>query len=450
MTESARTGILLLLAAASAAGYAAISRIGKLDEKIPELLGVWFFLSLVYLVSVYLTLRGGTGRRRLLLIWIGAVLFRLLLLPVEPRLSEDLYRYRWQGKLQAAGGNPYLSRPDEPRWANLRDAAYPSVNRKDLPSVYGPVLEMTYHGAYRLFSWWEPDEFRQTWLFRLPFALCDLGVGLVLMGLLTVLGMARERALVYLWNPLVIIEFWAQGHNDSFVVLAVVLALWAAARARWAWSFAALGLATMIKFWPLILFPFFLLQRVDGKWRLRWKPALAAVPVMLLAAAPYLSTLSQVTEILEGFVGGWRNNDSLYGAIWEYADRDYDRATELVQRILPVALAGLWALQLRLTRAALWAPVILLLFAANCFPWYLTWFVPLLAVHPSSGLLLWTALAPLHYQIVTRYTLLGVWEDADWVRQFEYWPVFALLAWEVGRRSLSSLAPSTQSRVNTP
>ena len=119
MTESARTGTLLLLAAASAAGYAAIPLLGKLDEKIPELLGVWFFLALVYLVSTYLILPGGTARRRLLLIWIGAVVFRVLLLPVEPRLSEDLYRYRWQGKLQAAGGNPYLARPEEP-WGSRR------------------------------------------------------------------------------------------------------------------------------------------------------------------------------------------------------------------------------------------------------------------------------------------------------------------------------------------
>ena len=74
--------------------------------------------------------------------------------------------------------------------------------------------------------------------------------------------------------------------------------------------------------------------------------------------------------------------------------------------------------------------LVILALAANVFPWYLTWFVPFLAVHPRPALLLWTALAVLHYRILPEYTLAGIWRDADWVRGLEYGPVAAWLAWD--------------------
>lgn len=447
MTEKTRTAGLTAAAAASVVGYGAVAGLGPLDERIPELIGIWLTLSLAYLFSVALLQRGRT-RLGLGWIWAAALLFRILAWQAEPRLSEDLYRYRWQGMLQAAGGDPYTSRPEEARWESLRDSTYPSVNRKDFASVYGPVLELLYVGAYWAVSWATPDPDRQVRLFRLPFALFDLGVGAALCGLLGALGLARERVLVYLWNPLAVIEFWTQGHNDSLAVLAVVLAVWAATRDRWAWAFAALGFAVAVKFWPVVLVPFFLLQRCGGRWVFRWRSAFAAPAVILLAGAPYWETLSQAGEVLEGFVGGWRNNDSLFGLIWEQVDRDYDRATEVVRLLLPAALAGLWALQLRLTRSALWAPVLVLAFAANCFPWYLTWFLPLLAVHSSAGLLLWTALAPLHYEIVAHYARSGVWEQAGWVRPAEYLPVAVVLVWE-GLRARRERRSAEQSELSS-
>ena len=442
MRENSRSWSLLLLASVSAAGYAYLASLGRLDVRAPELIGVWLSLSVVYLVSAFLILRARPNRRLLWGVWAGALVFRALLLPVTPALSEDLFRYRWQGQVQAAGGNPYLARPEEPRWSSLRDETYPWVNRKDLASVYGPALELTHLVGYRVFAVVTDDPFRQAYLFRLPYALLDLGVGLAVMGLLGALGLARERVLLYLWSPLPIIELWAQGHNDPLAVLPVVLAVWAAVRARWGWAFAALGFAVMVKFWPIVLFPFFLLRREEGVWRFRWKQGLAAVPVMALAAAPYASTLAHVTELLAGFIGGWRNNDSLFGLIWEWAGRDYARATALVQRFLLAALAALWASQLRLPRAVLWAPVVLLLFSANVFPWYLLWFLPFLAVHPHPSLLLWTALVALQYQTLTPYTILGEWRYVEGSEWLEYLPVFALMLWEAGRALVHRKAES--------
>lgn len=435
-----RFRLFLLLAISLEAGYLGIQSLGDLGERVVEFIALYLLVSLLYLGCCCLisqrgedTSPGGpradhvASRKMLVLIWGAGVVFRLTLLPLNPTLSEDLNRYRWHGKLQAAGGNPYVEIPADPRWEHLRDRTWAHVNRKDLPSVYGPLLEIAYAGYYQLVSAIEPDEIRQVWLFKLPFAALELAVGAAVLQLLTAAGAPQAWLLIYLWSPLMVVEFWAQGHNDPLAVLFVVLALAAAARERWTWAFASLTLAALAKFWPAVLFPFFLLQRREKRWIVHWKPALVAVPLALAVSWPYWDGIANVSELLRGFVGGWRNNDSLYGLIYQSSGEDFERGTTLVTRLLLAALAALWALQLPLVKAAKWAVVLILLFSANCFPWYLSWLVPLLAVYPGSPLLLWTALVVLSYHVLIGYQALGVWEDSGQMRLLEYLPVYSLL-----------------------
>ena len=148
---------------------------------------------------------GHVGHDRHHLIWFAAILFRLTVVSLPPTLSEDLTRYRWQGRLQAAGGNPYTEAPDNPTWASLRDSTWNEVNRKDLPSVYGPLLETTYAVWYRLVSAVTADEALQVWLFKIPFALCDL---------------LAAGALIWLLNSLALPAAWVLRGNSRHLASA--------------------------------------------------------------------------------------------------------------------------------------------------------------------------------------------------------------------------------------
>ncbi len=420
---------LVVLAGLLEAGFLAILWLQELDSNAPEFILAYLVTSIFYLVGCYVaTQNRAFSHAEIRFVWFAALVFRVTLLPLEPTLSEDLTRYRWQGKLQAAGGNPYVEVPEDPKWAGLQDSTWAKVTRKDLPSVYGPVSELGNAVWYGIASWATGDESLQVWSFKLPYAALELAAGWALAALIKALSLPAGRLLIYLWSPLIVVEFWAQGHNDSATVLLVVLALTAASLNRWKRAFSWLTVAAMAKFWPAILLPFFWLQRVEGKWHFRWKAALVVPPLVFLLCLPYAGGISNVTEMLEGFVGGWRNNDSLYGWIYEYVDEDFDRGTELVTKILAYTLAAIWALQLPLERAAKWCVVALLFLSANCFPWYLSWLVPLLALRPNAGLLMWTALVSLSYHILIRYSILGEWQDVDDVRLIEYAPVYALLA----------------------
>lgn len=410
--------------------------LGAWGTAVPEFAQAYLTAFLFYLPACYIISRkwseGDGGGLRWVLFAAGAgIVMRVTVLGVTPTLTEDLNRYRWHGKLQAAGGNPYTEAPEAEKWTGLRDATWPRVNRKELTSVYGPLYEHTYHLTYRLAAAAEPDAVAQVWWFKVPFVVAELGACAALAWLLAGLGLPVRMALIYWWSPLAVVEYWAQGHNDPLAVALMLVALGAAVRARWWLGYAALTLAALAKIWPVILFPHYGLRREEGRWRLHWREALVAVPIAVVVAWPFMQGIGNVEELLNGFAGGWRNNESLYGWIYEWAEEDKERGTELVKRILMVVLAGIWALQLPLVRAAKWSVVAVLFLAANCFPWYLGWFLPLLAVYPRMSLLVWTGTVVLAYQVLIPYEVLGIWRYDSWYLDWEYAPVYGLLAFEL-------------------
>ena len=85
----------------------------------------------------------GDQRTGLLIILAGAAVMRLSLLGAEPALSGDIYRYVWDGRVQAAGVNPYRYVPAAPELAHLRDTAIsPHINRANYAvTIYPPAAQ---------------------------------------------------------------------------------------------------------------------------------------------------------------------------------------------------------------------------------------------------------------------------------------------------------------------
>ncbi|WP_287090190.1 hypothetical protein [Methylobacterium sp.] len=77
----------------------------------------------IYLLAVRLVLRERLPPAALWTILGFAVMMRAALLPAPPFLSSDIYRYVWDGQVQAAGINPYRYIPADPALERLRDAA---------------------------------------------------------------------------------------------------------------------------------------------------------------------------------------------------------------------------------------------------------------------------------------------------------------------------------------
>ena len=104
---------------------------------------------LLTIAAAYVAERVPTTRALWLILGLAIVLRGFVLL-FDPLLSSDIYRYIWDGKVQAAGINPYRYFPAHHALAALRDTTiFPHINRADYAvTIYPPVAEFFFLGGY--------------------------------------------------------------------------------------------------------------------------------------------------------------------------------------------------------------------------------------------------------------------------------------------------------------
>jgi alpha-1,6-mannosyltransferase len=233
------------------------------------------------------------------IILIAAALFRAIFVPLDPpRLSTDIYRYIWDGRLQGAGINPYLFVPVDPRLAELRDDdIYPNINRKEYAhTIYPPVAQACFFVVTRL-TQSVPG-------FKGVLVLVDLVTLGLVAATLKVIGQPAERVIAYAWHPLPIFEFAGAGHIDALMICFIALALLARAQQKFGLAGFALGAATLVKFFPVILLP-----AIYKRWDKRLPIAFAItivvcyLPYMLGAGNRVLGFLPQYAKE-EGLLSG--------------------------------------------------------------------------------------------------------------------------------------------------
>jgi alpha-1,6-mannosyltransferase len=146
-------------------------------------------------------------RRALAFILTLAVVFRALPLFAPPH-STDIYRYVWDGRVQANGINPYRYIPADSALEHLRDEAiFPHINRREYaPTIYPPTAQIVYRTA-TLFG----ESITVMKLAMLAFEALAIWATLML---LVARGLPSALILVFAWHPLAIYEVAGSGHVD--------------------------------------------------------------------------------------------------------------------------------------------------------------------------------------------------------------------------------------------
>jgi alpha-1,6-mannosyltransferase len=355
-----------------------------------------------------------------------AALLRLAVLLAPPYLSDDINRYLWDGRVEAAGINPYWYVPADPHLAALRDQTiFPNINRSDYArTIYPPVAEYVFFVGTRLGE-------SLTAMKATMVTIEVLGV-LLLLWLLRDLRMPRERILIYVWHPLPLWEFAGSGHVDAAVVTLVALALWARRReAAWLTG-SALAAAALVKFFPAVLFPA-LYRRWD------WKMPLAAAVTVIAAYLPFAGAGSA----LVGFLPGYLKEEGLQSGAGFFL-ANLLRGVPLLEHLAPslyVALAAaallalavhsLFAAESRYLGSALTLAVAAMVLLSPHYAWYFAWIVPLLCFTPRPSALYLTLACPLLYFVPGGADPEGARMAFEWAI---YGPFALLLAFELWRQ----------------
>ncbi|WP_431945930.1 glycosyltransferase 87 family protein [Actinacidiphila sp. bgisy167] len=282
--------------------------------------------------------RAATG-----LVLAGAAAVALAGLAGPPRTSTDMYRYVWDGRVQAAGISPYARPPAAPELARLRDGwLFPAedscrgwgltrtdsglcsrINRPTVPTIYPPVAEGWFLAVDLLSS---PGDRHKP--LQAGGALLAFGTTAALLAVLRRRGdpdRAPARAALWAWCPAVPFEAVDNAHIDTLGVLLAVLALGTAtAGAR---RGALLGAAAAVKLLPLLALPGALSGERGAGRVLRTVSAAAAV--IALAYLPYaFASGAGVLGYLPGYLAE------------EGYQPDAVRRFALLRLLLPDAAAG--------------------------------------------------------------------------------------------------------------
>jgi len=257
----------------------------------------------LYLLAVLVVLGSDSSSspRALMLIVGFAILFRAMLVTTTPSLTDDMYRYVWDGRMQALGLNPYAYAPDAPELHDLRDETiWPFINRKSAVTVYPAGAQFSFATLWRVVG-------ANVHGFQAAMATGDVLAGVLLMELLRRLGQPAQRALIYLWSPLAVFETAHAAHVDGLVLPLLVAAWIARRRGNDTLTGVFLGAATSMKLYTGMLLP--ALWRTGpeaGKPRISWTMPVAFFTTFAISYIPYWSLGAGVI----GFLA-----DLLYGAI---------------------------------------------------------------------------------------------------------------------------------------
>ncbi len=429
-------GIILLIAAVSAAIYLALTLVGDLRTHIVPFLGGFALLAALMFAAWRFLERDPAA---LPVVFVAALLFRVIVAFGPPSLSDDVYRYVWDGRVQVQGFHPYEYSPDDPALIELRDENWAAINHPELKTIYPPLAEI----LFRVVAWFGLGPFG----FKLLMGIVDCLVVLALDRLLRAVSLPRGRVVLYAWNPLAILETGGSGHLEPVGVLFTLVAgIWIIRRRGWL-STLPLAAGIHIKLLPAVLLPAAL-----RRGRL---PALAILAVAIcIPFLPYLSG-PWIGAGLFDYAERWEYNATLFSAAHAAMARldtgvtlkpfvgfvrerigdgtvPWDRVYEHVwpahlARALVAGLAAIWVLYVSLrlrfgfVREALWVVGGVLLLSPTLHPWYLLWVLPWAAARLSWG---WLVLAG---TVVLAYTGRG--QDVSVaIKCMEYLPAVVAFA----------------------
>ncbi len=440
-----RLGLLALLGLALTLPLAAARGLVDLRLNTPSFIVAFSGALALYLGAVAVVLRrpaGGDAHPRLTLavIFLLALVFRLILLPTRPTLSDDMYRYVWDGRVQAVGISPYLYPPQAQELAAQRlgdSTVWRYINRLDSVTVYPPGAQLAFAAVWRVVG----DSVTG---FKAAFVLAELAGGLLLLAVLRALNQPADRVLIYLWSPLLVFEVAQAGHVDGLMLPLLILALWARVKDRPGLLGLALGAATLVKLFPFLLLPALLPIGTGSTLTQRLRPAartLAAfAAIIVVAYLPYLLQTGAPLGFLPQYFGE-NFNLGLARGLFDLAARQGWPAAPLANAVTfggLLVLGGLFVLRPAAdARAALWRCVWLIgwftLWTQNLFAWYLLWLLPFLAVFVEPGRWLGLRLAPASAWLIFTgmvafsYLFFIQWQVVPLGQVAEYAPLYLLL-----------------------
>jgi alpha-1,6-mannosyltransferase len=394
----------------------------------------FLFLSFVRLLAIH--------KHRFTLLAILAFSFRSILLFAEPHLSQDFYRFIWDGRILESGINPYLYSPNsivKNGLATIQDSNFlidgmGSLSAGNLTNY--PPLSQAYFWLCEKLSLGSIIH-HICWM-RIVLILTDFGILWVGKKLLELLQLKTHTIFWYVLNPFTILEITGNLHFEGLMLFFLVLSLYAYFKKKALLGSVFFSLAVSIKLFPLLLFPVLLKYLGFRQWLLQ---GIIIAALQIISFLPFASpTLIQnYAETTGLWFQKFEFNASIYYLLREigYVFRGYNEIAIIGK--INIGLFLLFVAYMSLFRKnntqpkVLQAMLLVLSFffftSTTIHPWYLATPLLLSAFTGHRYVLLWTFTVFLSYAAYSQTTF----QESYVLLALEYLPVYTLFILEIAR-----------------
>ncbi len=279
-----------------------------------------------------------------------SLLFRLVFLFSTPNLSQDFYRFIWDGRMLLEGMNPYLYLPEN----FITQGSFPIHQAIDLYTGMGslngshytnyPPINQCCFLIAALFA--NKSIMGSVVVMRLLIISADIGILYFGKKIAKHLNMPTHTIFWYLLNPFIIIEMTGNLHFEPVMLFFLLWAIYALFKNKWRLAALLIACSISVKLIPFLILPLFFqwfVKRDDtlkkGLLKLGGFYAITASVTILFFLPFYSHTF---LENYSNSIGLWfRNfefNASFYYVFREiaYLFRGYNEIA-IIGKTLPIA-----------------------------------------------------------------------------------------------------------------
>ncbi len=322
-----------------------------------------------------------------------------------PTLSDDIYRFIWDGEMTLYGVSPFSLAPSEFIRSNQFppfDQLYPLLNSPNYFSIYPIVIQIS--SAFGALA--SNDLYLSSLLIKLPILLAEIGTIWMLPKVLMRLNISPKYSVIYMLNPLLIVDVVANAHFEAVMIFFIVLCIKLIQDKKMGLAGSALALAVGTKLIPVLLFPF-LLKAISKKLRSHF--ALSFLGLLIILFIPLFSQ--------ELIINYW-SSIRLYYQTFEFNASFYYIARELSQLIVgynAIQIIGplfgfssllvmgylYWKQEafnlMNALKSIYWSLFVYFLFATTVHPWYIAILIVMGIFTRNFTALAWSLLIILSY-----------------------------------------------------
>ncbi len=374
---------------------------------------------------------------------ISGILFRLVFLWAEPNLSQDFYRFVWDGELIKNGINPYLNVPNE----LITQSYLPIANAQQLFdgmgslsakhfSNYPPLNQLIFTIAAFLGG---GSVLGSIIIMRFTIILADIGILYFGRKLLQKLNKSNHMAFWYFLNPLVIIELTGNLHFEGVMLFFFVWALYLIGDKKWLVAAPIYAMSIMVKLVPILFLPLFL-RYFGFKKSALFYVAVGIFCILLLFPFYSSSFIDNYSETVGLWFSNFEFNAGIYNLVkyigvnffdakpWILV-KDYGKLVAIFVVVATILIAFLRKNQNlgTLITSMLMVLTTYYLLSSTVHPWYVVFLLVLAIFTKYRYAIVWSLLIILSYWAYSN----GEYEENLWLLSIEYIAVIGFLIYEL-------------------